>query len=86
VVTNATLSDELNTFFSRFEHNDPELPRKAPDDNVGYILSLSPLRTYGSHSNVLTFARLPAQMASLVVPSEHVQTSWLFSLTFLISL
>ena len=34
--TNATLPEELNMFFSRFEHNDPELLRRVPDDNVGY--------------------------------------------------
>jgi hypothetical protein len=33
-VTNATLPDKLNIFFSRFEHNDPELPRRTPDDSV----------------------------------------------------
>jgi hypothetical protein len=37
---------------------------------------------YVSHLNVLTLASVPAQMALLAVPSEHVQTSWLCSLTF----
>ena len=40
MVTNATLPDVINTFFSRLEYNDPELPRRAPDDNMGYTLSL----------------------------------------------
>ena len=38
---NATLPDKLNTLFSRFERNDPELLRRAPDENVGYTLTVS---------------------------------------------
>jgi hypothetical protein len=38
-VTNATLQDR-NTFYSRLQQKDPVLPRRAPDDNVGYTLSL----------------------------------------------
>ncbi|CAB1328290.1 unnamed protein product, partial [Coregonus sp. 'balchen'] len=41
--TNAALPDELNTVFSRFEHNDHyERPRKAPEDNEGYVLQGGP--------------------------------------------
>jgi hypothetical protein len=41
VDTNSALLDELNTFFSHFEQNNPELPRRAPVDNRSYLFTVS---------------------------------------------
>ena len=57
--------DKSNNFFAHFE------------DNTKTVGSPSPWPTSVQHLNVLTFARLVAQTASLAASSEHAQTSWL---------
>ena len=39
--TNAALPVEQNTYLSCFKQNNSELPRRAPEDNEGYLLTVS---------------------------------------------
>jgi hypothetical protein len=70
--TNVLLPDRLNTFFARFEDNTVP-PTRPATKNCGFSLGVADIRPL----SMLTLTRLPAQMVSLAVSSEHAQTSLL---------